>query len=281
MSSIVARYDQEAQQYEQYWAPVLDRHARALLDRVASPTRPSGMGRPCIVDLGTGTGVLALDAHRRWPDASVIGVDPARGMLAVAARRATSAGIVADDGTLRWLEGSASEIPLEDDSVDLVLSSFMLHLVPDRAVALHETLRVLRPGGQLAAVAWVEGGDVFLPSTEFDEAVMDLGIPEPEPDEEDDRSGEFRSPRAAADEFRRAGFVRVSARAEQLTHDWTAASYLAYKQGYDEAWLFELLAGTRHSARLETLARQRLAALPQDAFTWRAPTVSIVARRPA
>ncbi len=109
---------------------------------------------------------------------------------------------------------------------------------------------------------------------------MDLGIPEPGEEDEEDRAGDFASPRAAADEFRRVGFERVSARRETLTYTWDADSYLEYKRRYDEAWLFELLDGTPHADRLAALARDRFAALPPDAFTWRTPVVSVVARRP-
>ena len=139
---------------------------------------------------------------------------------------------------------------------------------------------ILRPGGIIAALTWLEGGDAFLPSAEFDEAVIDLGIPEPGEEDEEDRAGDFSSPRAAADEFRRVGFERVSAREEMLSYTWDADSYLEYKRRYDEAWLFELLEGTPHAERLEALARGRLAALSPEAFIWRTPVVSVVARRP-
>ncbi len=279
MSSIVERYDRDAEAYERYWAPVLDASARRLLDRVDGVVGTGPSVRPRIVDLGTGSGVLALAARQRWPHAAVMGVDPSVGMLAMAARRATASGISADDAGLRWLEGDAGAIPIASGSIDLVLSSFVLQLVPDRAAALREMLRVLRPGGHLAAVTWLEGGPEFAPATEFDEAVIDLGIPEPDDDEEE-RSGDFRSRRAAADELRRVGFERVSARGETLEHTWTPASYLAFKEHYDDAFLFELLVG-RHADRLRELARDRLRALPAAAFTWRTPVVSIVARRPA
>ena len=138
---------------------------------------------------------------------------------------------------------------------------------------------MLRPGGRLLLLTWLEDEADFLPSLEFDEAVIDLGIPEPEAEDEDDLAGDFSSPRAAADELRRPGFVRVSARQEILEYAWTAESYLAFKQHYDEAWLFELLEGP-HADRLTALVRDRFAALPPDAFTWRTPLVSVVARRP-
>lgn len=279
MSSIVERYDQDAEDYERYWAPVLDASARGSLDRVAQPHASTSDGRAHIVDVGTGTGVLALEARRRWPDARVTGIDPSTGMLSVAARRATALGIEEDDSLLRWVEGSAEALPLPDGTADMVVSSFVLQLVPDRAAALREAARVLRPGGRLLLLTWLEDEADFRPSLEFDEAVMDLGIPEPDAEDEEDRAGDFTDPAAAAAELAAAGFVDVEARPETLEYRWTAESYLAFKQHYDEAWLFELLEGP-HADRLSALVRDRFAALPADAFIWRTPLVSVVARRP-
>lgn len=277
---IVERYDEDAPDYERYWAPVLDATARGLLDRVTGPLVDVPARAPHILDVGTGSGVLALEARRRWPDALVTGADPSVGMLAVAAQRAVASGVDPNDRSLTWLMAPADALPLPDAWVDLVVSSFVLQLVPDRAAALRELVRVLRPGGQMAVLTWLDGGDEFLPATEFDEAVIDLGIPEPDEEDDDGRAGDFRSPRSAANELRRAGFERVSARVDTLTHLWTPETYLAFKQYYDEAWLFEMLEGTPHRERLEGLVRDRFAALPAEAFTWRAPVVSLVARRP-
>jgi ubiquinone/menaquinone biosynthesis C-methylase UbiE len=132
-----------------------------------------------VADVGTGSGVLALDAVVRWPRARVMGIDPSVGMLAMARQRARRAGV--DDDRVRWLQAPAESLPLPDRSVDLVVSSFALQLVEDRAAALREAYRVLRPGGRLAFVTWLDRGDPFAPAVEFDESVLDLGVDEPEP----------------------------------------------------------------------------------------------------
>ena len=277
MTTIVERYDRDAEDYERYWAPVLDHAARALLDRVESFV--AGLqAPPRVVDVGTGSGVLALDALGRWPEARVIGVDPSAGMLEMADRRVDRLG--ADVDRIAWVQAPAAELPLPDGAADLVISSFALQLVPDRAAALREAYRVLRPGGRLAFVSWLDRGEDFAPSVEFDESVLDLGVEEPEwPDEQDVCSGDFGSVRAAADEARRAGFRRVAAREATLGFDWDLASYLEFKIRYDEIALFQALPDA-DAHRLVDIAHRRLAALPPDAFRWRTPIVSVVAERP-
>jgi ubiquinone/menaquinone biosynthesis C-methylase UbiE len=275
VTSIVERYDRDAEDYERYWAPVLDQAARSLLDRVDSHV--AALPAPVVVDVGTGSGVLALDVLGRWPGARAIGVDPSVGMLGMAQARAARSGI--EDGRAMWLEAPADQLPLPDAAADLVVSSFALQLVPDRAAALRETHRVLRPGGLLAFVTWLDRGDPFPPAAEFDEAVLDLGLEEPEAEEEEPRSGDFGSTRAAADEARRAGFVRVAAREATLAFDWDLASYLEFKIRYDEVALFQWLPDA-DAHRLVDIAHRRLGALAPEAFRWRTPIVSVVARRP-
>lgn len=276
MTSLVERYDRDAADYERYWAPVLDRAARALLDRVEAWVAGIG-GAPSVVDVGTGSGVLAIEALDRWPRARVIGTDPSTGMLGMALQRESRRG--ADDGRVAWLEAPADALPMPDGAVDLVVSSFALQLVPDRAVALREAYRVLRPGGRLAFVTWLDRGEPFVPSVEFDESVLDLGVEEPDWPDEGACSGDFGSVRAAADETRRAGFRRVAAREATLAFDWDLASYLEYKIRYDETALFAALP-EEDAHRLVDIAHRRLAALAPDAFRWRTPVVSVVAERP-
>ncbi len=155
----------------------------------------------------------------------------------------------------------------------MAISSFVLQLVPDRLAALAEIRRVLRPGGLLAYVTWLDrdSREPFRAADEFDEAVYDLEIDEPEESDEP-IAGDVRSARAAADELRKAGFVRASAREETLIYEWTMESYLEYKLKYDERALLSWLDADQ-AAALERNARSRLARLAPSDFRWHAPVV--------
>lgn len=283
MSAISDRYDARALGYEQHWAPVLEETARRLLDEADGfVTRLRAAGRrPSILDIGTGTGVLAIDALRRWPESDLVAVDASRGMLERARARAREAGVGGNEssGADRWVVAEAGQLPLPDASVDLAVSSFVFQLVPDRPAALREVLRVLRPGGRLGFVTWlIDDGAPFPPADEFDEAVLDAGIEDPE-SEEEARAGDFPSARAAADGLRRAGFRDVSARPATLTYAWTRESYLAYKLGYDEAGLLESLDEETRRTFLDAIDR-RFDRLGSHDYRWRSGVVFASGHRP-
>ena len=258
---------------------MLDETARRLLDRVEPLVVGQG-GQARILDIGTGAGVLALEALARWPGAIVVGADASAGMLARAKKRARLAKMALDDHRLSFVHAPAEELPLPDASFDVAVSSFVFQLVPDRAAAFREAYRVLRPRGHLTFVTWLDRGDDFLPDVEFDEAVYDLEIEEDELVDDEVRAGDFRSPRAAANELRRAGFKRVSAQAETLEYRWTRDGYLAFKEHYNERSLFSSLP-EETAARLLERTRERFETLPYDAFDWRADVVSAIGQRPA
>jgi ubiquinone/menaquinone biosynthesis C-methylase UbiE len=102
-----------------------------------------------VLEIGCGTGNLALRAQRMHPDAEVVGIDPDPLALARARRKAERKGL-----SVRWDRGTAGELPYPDGSVDRVLSAFMFHHLDDaeKRRALDEVRRVLKPGGQLHLV---------------------------------------------------------------------------------------------------------------------------------
>jgi ubiquinone/menaquinone biosynthesis C-methylase UbiE len=102
-----------------------------------------------VLEIGCGTGNLLLEAKAAQPTADVAGLDPDAAALRLAARKARRRKV-----SLTLDSGFADALPYPDDSVDVVLSSFMLHHLPaaEKEPALHEVLRVLRPGGRLHLV---------------------------------------------------------------------------------------------------------------------------------
>jgi ubiquinone/menaquinone biosynthesis C-methylase UbiE len=102
-----------------------------------------------VLEIGCGTGNLLLAAKQAQPGATAVGLDPDLTALARASRKARRRGLA-----VQLDRGYADDLPYADDSVDVVLSSFMLHHVPAdvRETAMREVRRILAPGGALHLV---------------------------------------------------------------------------------------------------------------------------------
>jgi arsenite methyltransferase len=99
-----------------------------------------------VVDLGSGAGIDSLIAAKKvGPDGRVIGVDMTPAMLEKARYAADEAGLA----NVEFREGYAEELPVDDGWADVVISNGVLNLVPDKAAALEEVARVLKPDGRL------------------------------------------------------------------------------------------------------------------------------------
>jgi ubiquinone/menaquinone biosynthesis C-methylase UbiE len=98
-----------------------------------------------IVDLGTGPGLLSIELGKLWPQAKIIGVDPSNEMLSIARKNAAEARVPDLEAEL----GTAEEIPLAEESADLVVSQSSFHEWEDQRKGLREISRILKPGGSL------------------------------------------------------------------------------------------------------------------------------------
>ena len=137
---------------------------------------------------------------------------------------------------------------------------------------------MLRPGGVLAFVTWLAAGETFAPDEAFNDVLDELKVDDAA-EAEEARSGDFVSVAAAAAQVRRAGFQHVSATEGLLEQRYDPAAYLDFLEQYAERETFADLASDL-AEHVRARTAERLRALPRDAFTWRAPVVTVVARRP-
>lgn len=99
-----------------------------------------------VLDLGSGGGIdVLLAAERVGPTGFVYGLDMTEEMLELARRNAEEAGTT----NVEFLEGLIEEIPLDDHTIDVVISNCVINLSVDKAAVFDEIYRVLRPGGRV------------------------------------------------------------------------------------------------------------------------------------
>jgi arsenite methyltransferase len=100
-----------------------------------------------VLDLGSGAGAdVLISARRVEPTGKAIGLDMTDEMLGLARANAEQAGV----RNVEFVKGYIEDIPLPDDSIDVVISNCVINLATDKRKVLAEAARVLRPGGRFA-----------------------------------------------------------------------------------------------------------------------------------
>jgi SAM-dependent methyltransferase len=120
-----------------------------------------------VVDIGSGAGTdLLLAARRVGPNGRAIGVDMTEAMRQRARQGAAACGL--DHVDVR--SGDATRLPVDDGSVDVVISNGVLNLVPEKERAVAEIARVLKPGGR------VQIGDIVIGDVLPESALRDIDL---------------------------------------------------------------------------------------------------------
>ena len=134
--------------YDRHELTALPEESTARFAGVGNPLRIGTIGPgQTVLDHACGSGMdLLLAAQRTGSWGRAIGVDMTAAMRECAAASAAKAGLVK---TVEVRAGLIEDLPVDDESVDIVISNGVLSLSPDKAAAFKEIYRVLRPGGRL------------------------------------------------------------------------------------------------------------------------------------
>jgi demethylmenaquinone methyltransferase / 2-methoxy-6-polyprenyl-1,4-benzoquinol methylase len=101
--------------------------------------------RGALLDVGAGTGEIAIEAKRANPELKVTALDLTTGMMKVGRDKESG-------GDILWIQGDALSLPFPDESFDVVTSGYLVRNVPDVELAFREQLRVVRKGGRVVCL---------------------------------------------------------------------------------------------------------------------------------
>jgi arsenite methyltransferase len=169
-----------------------------------------------VLDLGSGGGIdVLLSARRVGPAGKAYGLDMTDAMLALARDNQKKAGME----NVEFLKGEIENIPLPDNSVDVIISNCVINLSPDKDRVLREAFRVLKPGGRFAVSDVVTRG--AMPAEIRERVLLWVGCIAGALEE-----GEYRSKLEAA------GFEKVEVEPTRIYRIEDARSFLT-GQGID------------------------------------------------
>lgn len=138
------------------------RIARSIKDRQISGT---------ILDIGTGPGRLPIEIAKQVANVEVVGIDISEDMVRIAKKNVEKEGFT---DRVKFKVGSAYNTGFEDCSIDLVLSTGLIHHLKEPINAFNETYRILKPGGE----AWMYDGRKDATKMEIEETIRKLGMEE-------------------------------------------------------------------------------------------------------
>lgn len=212
-----------------------------------------------ILDIGTGTGAVALAIEARTRSAEIVGVDVSEAFLAAAKKKATS-------GRVRFELGDAQSLRFPDASVDHTLSLLVLNFVKDPLRAIAEMRRVTRPGGTVSSCVWDYNEGMQMARFFWDEAVA----LDPSMAPKDQRNMMFARQGELGEAWRRAGLTEVREHALVIDQHYSNFDdyWLPFLEGAGAAGAFVAALAPERRQEIESRLRKRmLGGRPDGPFT--------------
>jgi SAM-dependent methyltransferase len=202
-----------------------------------------------ILDVGTGTGAVALAIEARTRSAEIVGVDLSEAFLAAARQDAAS-------GRVRFEVGDAQALHYPDASFDQALSLLVLNFVKDPSKAIAEMRRVTRPGGGVSACVWDYNEGMQMARFFWDEAVA----LDPAMAPKDQRHMKFARQGELGDAWRKAGLKGVKEHAVVIDQPYSNFDdyWLPFLEGAGAAGAFVASLAPERRREIESRLRKRM-----------------------
>ena len=261
--SLATEYSAKATAYARHWSPVIRQMALPLLP--ALPLRTAGR----VLDIGTGAGALLADLSQAAPEAIVIGVDRAEGMLRVARQSGHHPLAVTD----------AQHMGIRSGTIDVVVLVFVLFHLPAPSMGLSEAYRVLQDGGTLGIVTW--GQDPGSPGLSVWREELDREGAAPDPrDPSVMQQASMDTPEKLRHLLDAVGLASVNVWNAYVAHQWTIDDLLAVQAGCGMPARRLASLSSEERERCQSRVMDRLKRLTCAELTYRPEVLFAVANRP-
>ena len=215
-----------------------------------------------ILDVGAGTGGLALPIAARMPSCEIEGIDPSADSIAYARAHASSQRV-------HFAVGDAQALPYENARFDRTMAQLVMNFVPDHEKALREMVRVTRPGGTITACVWDYDAGMQMLRLFFDEAVA----LDPAAESKDERHMKLSHAGELAELWKKGGLVTVEEQPLDMEMHFTSFDdyWGPFQHGAGPAGAYLATRDAPARAALEARLRKRiLGDRPDGPFTLQA-----------
>lgn len=212
-----------------------------------------------ILDVGTGTGAVALAIEARTASAEIVGIDLSEAFLAAGKKEARS-------GRVSFEVGDAQAMRFPDASFDQTLSLLVLNFIKSPEKAIAEMRRVTRPGGTVSACVWDYNEGMQMARFFWDEAVA----LDPSMVSKDQRNMKFARQGELGEAWRKAGLTQVREQALVIDQRYSnfADYWLPFLEGAGAAGAFVASLAPERRQEIESRLRKRmLGDRPDGPFT--------------